>query len=221
MATILASNALSTTAALNNELNLNSDSEGPQDNAVERVINEASDFVARFCDVTFERQDGIVEKVKGYGGNSLRLNRRPILTVTTVAIDGAVIDPTTYVIEDADRGKLYAAAGWPSTARRAPGISQGPMPRSEDPQRIVVTYSAGYVTPFQNAQGLFSSAARTLPWDLEGAVIRLATMRWRQRGRSAQEVARSFEASGVTMRQEGIPPDIMATLRQYKRFAQG
>jgi hypothetical protein len=222
MASILAANALTTLAALNAALKLTSDAGGAQDQAVERVINEASSFVEKYCGVTFRRQDGIVESLKGFGRNILRVARRPIISITSIAIDGGALDASTYVIEDADAGKIYAVAGWPWTAQRAPGISQSPVPRTEDPSRIVVTYSAGYVTQKQiDDSTVFTppTSTRTLPWDLEGAVLRLATSWWLARGRDGAEAARSFEASGVTWRPDGIPPDVTAVLRQYKRFA--
>lgn len=210
MPSVLASNALTTLATVLDELGLVSDSGGAQDMRFERYINAASAFCARFCDRTFERATGIVERAKGFGGTHLIVSRTPIVTVTSIALDGDAFDTDTYAVHDAEAGILYRAAGWPNTAPRLPGITQPYAPGMEE-RSIVVTYDGGYVTPAQ-------VGTRTLPWDLEDVVVQMVTSRWRGRGNDIRIRQETHEAKSYTFGGVPIPPEQLAVLAHYARI---
>lgn len=224
MPSILAAHALTTLAAVNAELSLTADG-GAVDNMIERFINGASERITKWCGREFIRTDSIEEKVKGKGTNVIRLSRRPILAIDSIVISDSTVDADDYFIEDADAGKVYRAAGWPNTAQRAPGISQPLVPGTEDASQIVVTYDGGYITPAQAATagawvtaGLFAGQARTLPWDIEDACIRLVASRWRKRGTDASIEQASGQNSSHSFQAEHMPRDVMAMLNPYRIF---
>lgn len=220
----VAADALTTLTAVCEELKITSP-DADTTSFLERAINGASARVVSHCGRSFHRVDGIEEKVKGFGSPRIRLARTPILTVTSIVIDGTTIDDDDFHIEDAAPGdalgprSISKPGGFPWTAERGPGISQSPVPGTEDSSRIVVTYDGGFVTPTQAAAGgAFEGEDRTLPWDLEEAVIKLVATRWRSKGRDLSVVAQSSEASGFTF--DGrLPPDVVALLAPFTRFA--
>lgn len=205
----VAANALTTLATVLDELGLASDS-GAQDARLERYINAASDFVASYCDRTFHRTDSIAESGRGYGQTLLRLSRRPVVSIASVAINGTAT--TDYTLEDAARGLLYRSTGWPWQPARMPSLSFSVVPGTEAPD-VVVTYNGGFVTPAQVAAGTF--ATRTLPYDLEDAVVQLVMTRWRNRGRDMRVVAESYGEGGFTFGGSAIPIEILGILDGY------
>lgn len=218
MPSILAAHALTTLAAANAELTLTADA-GAVDALIERYINEASEQITKFCGRPFIRADAIAEKVKGKGTNILRLTRRPILTITSIAISGTVVDAADYFIEDAEAGKVYRATPWPNTAQRAAGISQPQVPGTEDASQIVVTYNGGYVTPAQaDTGGLFVGQTRTLPWEVEGACLKLVAMRYRGRGTDASIAQEGGQNSSRSFFEGRMPPSVARMLNDFRVF---
>jgi hypothetical protein len=219
MPSILASNALTTLAAVNDELALTSDSGGAQDQRVERYINEASAAFASFCGRVFEHDDAIVENVKSRGSHVLRVTRRPLVEVTSIVIDDAEVDPEDFVSDEA-AGTIYRATPWPDTAVRERTITQGRRPGSEDASRIVVTYAGGFLTPAQVAVGgVYAGETRTLPYDLEGACIRMAASRWRRRGTDVAVATENGQNAGRSFHAGPFPPEVLAVLAAYRVFA--
>lgn len=220
----VAADALTTLTAVCEELKITSP-DADATSFLERSINAASARVVRHCGRAFHRVDDIEEKVKGFGSPRIRLARTPILDVTSIVVDGTTIDDDDFHIEDAAPGdalgprSIFMPGGFPWTAERGPGISQSPVPGTEDSSRIIVTYDGGFVTPTQSGVGgAFAGQTRTLPYDLEEAVIRLVASRWRGRGRDGTVVAQSHEASGFTF--DGrLPADVVALLNPFTRFA--
>lgn len=214
--------ALTTLATVLDELGLTEDS-GARDARLERYINSASAAIARYCSRQFHRSDGIVERLDGHGGTDLVLGRRPVLDVTSVVVDGATLDAADYELYDVARGIpgiLYRHTGWPWTARLAAGYSSEPWPGSEK-RSIVVTYDGGWVTPEQNAQGLFSGAARTLPYDLEDACVRYVTMRFQRRSVDPSKQAVAQENKSYNLFFAGdMPPEIATLVNRYKMVVQ-
>ena len=218
----LAPNALATLEDLLDELSLDADG-GAQDNRLRRYINMASDFIAQVCSRKFERADAIAEGVRTYGGTELIVKRTPVLSVTSITWRGDVVDASTYSVSNAEAGFIFRACGWPWSAGRMQSITWPQVPGTEA-QSAVVTYSGGWVTPVQAAAGLFSSAPRTLPYDLEDAVLQLAASRFHRQGtdvRVEREDMMSYYATYGTGPDAGMmSPIIRALVERYGRMEQ-
>jgi hypothetical protein len=103
----------------------------------------ATGVAERFCQREFGR--GVFsETVPGYGGVTLMLSRTPVVAVTSVVHDGAII--ADYVIDNPDVGTLYRALGWQWSAGTGWYLDSYIVPRSEEPVFTVV-YTAGYLMP--------------------------------------------------------------------------
>lgn len=215
----LPASALTTLATVLDELGLATDG-GVQDARLERYIRAASAFVARKCSRAFERVDGIVEDRAGFGLTRLYLDRTPILTVTTLKVNDVALAVTDYELRNAgdERSHLFRSSGWVWSAARYPGITQSPAPGQEK-RAIEVTYSGGYVTPQQVVLGAF--ATRTLPDDLEDAVIELVTMRWRRRGTSTQKRQEAGQNASWAFGGDPVPPEIRDVIEGYARIVHG
>jgi hypothetical protein len=213
----VAAHALTTLATVLDELALEQDT-GPKDTRLERYINAASEFVRTFCGRSFHREDNIAESVRGRGGTLIQVSRRPIITIDSITVDGATLQASTYSVDDADRGLIFRSTGWPWEAARMPGLSYQPIPGTEEPT-IVVTYDGGFVTPAQAEAGMFSAAARTLPWDLEDAVVQLVVSRWKLRGRDVRVSSETYDSGGgFTFGGAPVPPEILAILDGYSEI---
>lgn len=209
----VAANALTTLATVLEELELARDA-GTRDARLERYINAASDFVASFCGRSFHRSDNIAEDIAGTGRTLIAVSRRPIVAIDSITIDDGAIAASTYSIHDAALGTIFRATGWPWEAASMPGLSYAPVPGTEE-KTITVTYDGGYVTPAQAEQGLFSAAARTLPYDLEDAVVQLVVTRWQSRGHNMRVIGESYENSGITFGGVPVPVEILGILDAY------
>lgn len=216
----LAANALTTLKVVLDELSLNGDG-GQQDARLEHYINAASDWIAQHCGRALYRADAVAERVKGFGGVLLRVARPPIVSITSIAVDGGALDAADYTIQDADRGVIFRAAGWPWTAVARAGITSPPVPGWEDPTRIVVTYNGGWVTPAQVAALMFSSAPRTLPYQIEDACVRLVASRWRSRGTDGRLVSESSSNLAITYDGWAIPKTVLAALSPFAKYPAG
>lgn len=186
----------------------------------ERYIEAASAFAASVCNRSFARADVVDEQHRGMGTPFIFLRRTPIVTVTEVTIDEAVADASTYRIEAVGGvpQALFRKIGWPSSAAFGTPVDFEPIAGTQGAD-IAVTYSGGWVTPQQAADGAFSGAPRTLPADLEDAVVQLATSRWRGKGVDVRVRSQGNEASAVTFGGEPVPPEVLAILRRYQRIA--
>ena len=197
------------------------------DTKLERRILAASAMIERYCARAFRRQVARVEAMAGHGTCRLLPSLRPIVSVSEVALDGAVVDPTSYSLETDQEGNgwaLYAESGWLWTA---PGVQTidpvlVPLPGSER-QAYSVTYTGGYALPNDTSQ-----TAPLLPFELTEACTLLAAHLWHRKGVDGDVVAESDgdasvsrgAISGVSSADfGGIPPAIAAMLEAYRRIA--
>lgn len=128
---------------------------GTDDDALfDDLIDEASSAIVSFCRRPFAREV-LTETVPGYGDFLLKLERTPIISVSSVTKDSGII--TDYSIDDAGAGTLYRRGGWAWSVQSIAGLSgwqrwpgRGlPLPRQEEPL-FAVAYTAGYLLPQQN-----------------------------------------------------------------------
>lgn len=144
MSVTLPDSALTTLALAREELGITDTSE---DARLARLIRRASDVIGRLRRHGIYRQT-ITEKLKGYGGDTLVLALRPLVSVDGLVIDGTTEDHTEVEILDANAGVIRLSTGWPWTARRSPGVAQDRMGGTEEAV-IAVTYTGGWATPQQ------------------------------------------------------------------------
>jgi hypothetical protein len=181
-----------------------------------RYITEQSTLVAQYCnrvfaietvqDVIMPDRDPYPYQVTGMV-SELQLSRGPVISITSVTDQVFVgadntLEEGSDFIADLERGwltKLDPNTGYPT------GWS---------PDQYTVQYTAGYFTPDTG----------TPPADLEMAVLRMVTARFKARGRDPY--LRSQGEPGVGNEQYWIgalpgqtgpfPPDIAAMLEKYR-----
>jgi hypothetical protein len=212
MASILASNALTTYAAAKARIN----SVGAQlvdadhQAEVERIINALSQAVEHYCD----RPLCLASRVELHSpprGERLILDCAPVASVTSVLLDGTAVEDSE--IEDAARGYLSRSGGWSGQAfeSAAPGavsVTLATVPRSA-PRVLSVTYSAGYVSPTQAAAdptGGASLATRTGT----GACVVAGTAGVGASGTLALTLTKTSETWGLSAAWKGGTPLVLA-----------
>ena len=71
------------------------------DTLLGNIIQRGSDAVARFCNRVFAQRT-VIETLPGPGGQLLKLKFAPIVTLTSIALDGETVDPDTYTLTEPD-----------------------------------------------------------------------------------------------------------------------
>jgi hypothetical protein len=129
------------------------------------MLARASSAIARECGRPFFGVGTFQEQLKGSGSQILGLTCVPILSVTQVLQDTAVIPPWAYgtnegyVIEDAEAGALWRADGWGQSVNllswgwEAYG-SRYILPGGTQTLRYTITYTAGYLLPVEQSDAL-------------------------------------------------------------------
>ena len=186
------------------------------DATLARFITEQSALVAQYCnrvfpietiqDVIYPDRDPYPYQVTGMVGE-LQLSRWPLVSVTSVTdtvsvgVANTLVSGTDYQVDTARGGltKIDPNTGYPT------GWS---------PDQYTIEYTAGY----------FEAGSGSPPPDLEMAVLRLVTARYKARGRDP--FLRSQGEPGVGNEQYWIgalpgqtgpfPPDIAAVLEKYR-----
>jgi len=136
------------------------------------------------------------------GPEYLVLDRTPVVSITSVTVDGIVADASTYRL-DPETGQLYALCnGYPS--------------RWYFCKSIVVAYAGGYVLPAESGS--------TLPDGIQGAAVELMSDYWAAKGRDPS--VKSEDVSGVgridywvgAVGEAGeLPPRVVMKLSPYRR----
>jgi hypothetical protein len=133
-----------------------------KDRFIERLINSVSGMVSKHCNRKFIK-DTYTEYHKGSGRQKLILNQYPVNKITSVKVDSAALTAgTDYVTSDQtylDQGIVFKPDGWTWYGYLTGLVGELTAPVDN----IGVVYSAGYT--------LEPEASRTLPWDLEDAVV--------------------------------------------------
>ncbi len=219
----LSDRALVTLADVLDELNKSSDS-GTVDARLERYIEEASSLCARYCDRAFERDPAISEAVAPLGGTKLYLKRGPINAVTSVTVDGAVLDSGDYDrrLNRFGEGEcLYRASGWPWPAGVEPSPGYPQIPDTED-ETITVVYDGGYITGGQSTNGhaTYNGQTPTVPADLAGSVLQMVCTRWHGRGKDRRITQETHEGATYTYGGVPLPVEVTAVWDFYRHWGQ-
>jgi hypothetical protein len=135
------------------------------DKQIERNINSASNLVSKYCNRRFIA-DTYTEYHYGSGRQRLVLDQYPVNQITSVKVDSAALTAgTDYVTSDQtylDQGIVFKNDGWTWSGYLTGLVGEPTAPVDN----IEVVYSAGYT--------LEPETSRTLPYDLEDAVISMA-----------------------------------------------
>lgn len=163
-------------------------------------INRISDSVEQFCRRRFVAATYTAELHTGERGQTeLFFNQWPVTTITTVTMDGVAVvagtEAENYQPVKTVNGEtiaLYRESGWSS---KVLGIS--------------LTYVAGYVVPAVDI-----TTTRTLPYDVEGAVVELVAGTYLNRGKAGLS-RESFEGLSIDM--DRWPLHIKQALQKFQR----
>jgi hypothetical protein len=178
-----------------------------KDNVIERNINSVSSMVSKYCDRKFIA-DTYSEFYKGSGRQRLVLNQYPINVITSVKVDSAALTAgTDYVTADQtylDEGIIFKDTGWTWC-----GYLTGLVEELTAPvDNIGVIYSAGYT--------LTPEVSRTLPYDLEDAVISMTAVNYELTG--SKQVTKETIGPLSSDYIQGLPWDVKATLEKYRKL---
>lgn len=152
-------------------------SDAAQQARTERLIDSVSVAMAQEIGRTVQRTAGIVERHGSDGFPRLFLRRLPVSSISAIvrlAQDGSIAETfttTSYEIENASLGWVYREGGWPATGEPKGGFTPGIQSRGPPRESIRVTYTAGYITPYQSSTEGGAVGTRDLPFDLEEACI--------------------------------------------------
>lgn len=208
MAIAIASNALTTVAALQAEL---LPGEFRSSDRETLIINAASDLIEAECGRKFQKKTITAEKHQGRGHLFLRLDRYPIMSVSAVRVNGTALKLTDFDIL-ADSGMLWKSDSWPWNPGAFQDLTRDPDPGSSD-YNIEVDYIGGYVLP--NDTGTIS-----LPYALQLACIQLCLWMRSVPGLSGLESERignySWKAS-QEVASRGIPANVLALIAPYRQ----
>jgi hypothetical protein len=187
---MLAPNALSTLETFKGFAGVSGNSE---DTKLEIILSGASAFIEKWSGRRFKKETR-TEKINPSGDSArMYLRAAPIVSVTSLTFDGAVLPTSDYVLAN-EAGFLSKVSGY-----WAKGV-----------QTAVVVYEGGYVLPKDATE----QNPRTLPYDIELAVLKLATGFY---NRSSAEGTNSSSSGGMSVTFGDVfGEDIKALLRPYR-----
>ncbi len=74
------------------------------------IIQRGSDAMARCCNRVFAQRT-VQETLPGPGGQLLKLKCSPVVTLTSIALDGDTVDSDTYTLTESDAGIVFCEIG--------------------------------------------------------------------------------------------------------------
>jgi hypothetical protein len=195
-----------------------------------RAALAASEAVVGYVRRPLVYQAARTEKHAGAGQLRLALQLTPVVSVASVTdAGGTAVDPASYVLEDEALGWLYREAGWPFTGMVRAGIMQDEPYSGSERRALTVTYAGGYVTPAQAQSPGWTGPARSLPRDLEEAVLRTAASIYQSGGRDGTVATEALGSYSVSYRNRNvvvdvgagglIPDEVLPTLQRYRRLS--
>lgn len=141
----------------------------------------------------------------------LILKRFPVSAIGSITVDGTVLDSSTYLLLNSGRNGMIQTKGQAFTGQMTTPFAGARWPSGGDPERIQVTYTAGYT---------LSDVA-----DLEQAAIESITM-WIQRrlfgfNMNAEALGSySYESSRTPVNLNGVPlpTETISIMNRYKEI---
>ncbi len=177
-----------------------------KDKFLERFINSVSSSVSKYCGRNFIA-DTYSEFYKGHGRQKLILNQYPVNKITSVKVDSAALTAgTDYVTSDRtylDQGIIFKNNGWTWYGYLTGLVGELTAPVDN----IEVVYSAGYT--------LEPEASRTLPYDIEDAVVSMVAVQYEMIG--SKQLTRETIGPLTSDYIQGLPWDVRQTLDKYAK----
>lgn len=179
-------------------------SDSANDALLGNIIQCGSDAIARFCNRVFAQRT-IQETLPGPGGQLLKLKFSPIITLTSIALDGETVDSDTYTLTEPDAGIVFRESYWAYMGHK---------------YSYTATYVHGYNLPDM-------SGADTLPYDIQQAALELCKGMWLSRARDPSVTMESIpDVYTVQYGGKGnggslvgaLPPNVQELLLPYKEF---
>lgn len=117
-----------------------------QDARLELLINSNSAMISKMCDRVFTRTTYAAETHPGTNRQMLTLRNLPVVSITSVLVNGTVMPATEYELKAQDKGMgvLYKADGWNQNTQFSTGLTSDTWATGRD---YSVTYIAGYYMP--------------------------------------------------------------------------
>jgi len=197
------SHRLTTLATIKSELRLTS---GADDDFLSSLIDQASGAIRTWCGRSFALETVRETIHLKTASESVMLSRWPVVSIVAVTASDQALGPVTFEAED-ESGFIYRTdssgdrVGWPSG-------------------KVVLEYSAGYVLP--------GKPGRTLPDDIERAVLTMIKGEWFARNRDP--LIRSEDVNGVANTTYWVggfggdvllPPDVQGLLTKHRQVLIG
>jgi hypothetical protein len=91
--------------------------DGANDALLGNIIQRGSDAIARFYNRVFAQRT-IVETLPGTGGQLLKLKFSPVVTLTSIGLEGETVDPDTYTLTEPDAGIVFCETYWAYTGHK-------------------------------------------------------------------------------------------------------
>lgn len=188
---------------------------GTDDSIINRLISAASSFIVEYTQRQFAREKW-QELLPAYDTNWLQLNLTPIETISSVAVNGAVI--TDFIIEDAKAGLLFREKGWLSSLSFHRGITRHQLANSSLP-RYKVEYFGGYVLSSH-------SGTANLPAVIEQAAVDLVAGWYRKIKDGLSDNVKQVKIGDYTISFDsdtgkealGVSASILMKLRPWRRI---
>jgi len=196
---------LTTLARVKRELNIRGE-DAERDTTLNEKIDEASDDIEAALGFHVGREtvrETFWHDQPEQGIERLILDRTPVAAITSVTVDGVLVDPSLYRL-DAATGELFAL-----TSSGLPFVWLFY-------KSVVIVYAGGYILPAESSSDL--------PPGIQGACVELISDYWAAKGRDPS--VKSEEVPGVrrvdywigTIGEAGeLPPRVVMKLAPYRR----
>src|SRR5579871_789891 len=123
-----------------------------------KLITWASGAISRYCrgpNRTFSRRF-LSEGVGSYGKSRLMVSETPVIALSSVSVDGVVLDPAMYTLDNPEAGLIFNPIGWfPTEILGLPAVFAADYSWMPDPPNLTiikVAYAAGFLLPSDDIQ---------------------------------------------------------------------
>ncbi len=162
-----------------------------------RLVSASSDYITMWLgrDITLQTYNSYRD---GIPGNIMVLRNYPVVSVSTVTIDGNVVP----------------AAVYPSV-----GASPSPGFIFDNYSIMLVGGVYAFTRGFQNVYFSYQAGYSTIPTEIEQAALELVALRYKERDRIGM-VSKAIGGETTTYSQKDISDSIETTLANYRRVMQ-
>lgn len=190
------------------DLNITNDDD---DEVISYQIDRASSYIIGYTGRVFARET-VNEKLPARNEPTIVLTRTPIITLTSVKYNGALIDSSEYSIDDANAGVIFRETGWSDTTLWDYNITATPTRWGK--RLWEFDYISGYALP-----GTEDTGAK-LPEEVEKACIDIVKSWYLRRDQDPIVMRQRTGDSSETLfdSKSAVPPFVNNVLNRYKRI---